>query len=616
MLKKLFLYLILLLGIITNAQAQVFNKKNNFITLNVVPEFNTLSKTNKTLTVITAVSIKPGWHVYWHNPGDTGDPTILTFYDSPYYSITQSTRTAPQKFVFEDIITTYVHRQNLYFKTEFKLNNLSAQAELSLKQILTYTVCKKECLPGKIAIDIKLPITDTPQKNPDFIRYLLEAENTFSTPLNTLSKLENETLELQVADTILKECPKPEFISWHPKKNIISNLPTTEISEQGHVKVSFDKGETPPDAKGVLLCPQTSYDITPAQNDPIPTPKEIPNQPNTLAYYLITAFLAGLILNLMPCVLPILSLKALYLAAHKEKASPLSALIYLLGVLSSFMVLSGLLFYLRQLGQELGWGFQLQSPAFNIFLMLLFFIIFLSLIDKLQIPDIFADKLNKLSHNKSFLTGFFAVIIACPCTGPFMGAALGYAVMQPPLIYFGIFLSLGLGYALPYVLIESFPAFFLKFIPKPGHWMITLKRILSIPIALTCLWLFWITANQLCPKPQTDDILWEEYTPQKVEQSLKANQPVFIDFTAKWCLICLLNDKTTLNSQSFKQLAKEKHLKLYKADWTNHSKEIADALQSYGRNSIPLYIYYKPQSREPIYLPQILTTNILNNVLQ
>ena len=184
-----------------------------------------------------------------------------------------------------------------------------------------------------------------------------------------------------------------------------------------------------------MLCANSSYELKEKQNNPnTPSASE-----NSLLYYLLTAFLAGLILNLMPCVLPVLSLKAIYLAKHKEQTSVMSAAQYLLGVLSSFLVLSGLLFYLRGLGTELGWGFQLQSPAFNIFLMLLFFLIFLNLTDKVALPDSFADKLSKSTKNNSFLIGFFAVIIACPCTGPFMGAALGYALVQPPLIYFGIF---------------------------------------------------------------------------------------------------------------------------------------------------------------------------------
>lgn len=612
MLKKFLFALILCLAWISNAEALNFTKKTDHVSLNLTPEYQTLSPDTKTLTVIAEINIAPNWHIYWDNPGDTGDPTTLIFYDSPYYTKTKATHTAPKKSVFNELITTYIYRQKLYHKITFDLNNLNQESNLSFTAVLTYTVCREECLPETIKINMNLPVKAEIEKNPSYLDKLLKAESTFPLPLETSFKLKNESFLLSISESIIKACKEPEFISIYPKKSILSDLPKTSITKSGKLKVTFDEGETPKDISGVLLCSRHSYYITPKLSANVPP---APVAPKGFFYYILTAFLAGLILNLMPCVLPILSLKALYLTAHKEKASVLSALVYLSGVLASFLVLSGILYGLRGYGTELGWGFQLQSPAFNIFLMLLFFLIFLNLTDKLQIPDKFADKLSKLAGNKSFLTGFFAVIIACPCTGPFMGAALGYAMNEPPLTYFAIFLSLGFGYALPYVLIEAFPAFFLKFIPKPGHWMITLKHILAIPIALTCLWLLWITAHQLRPHPHAKDILWETYNPQKVEQALDNNEAVFIDFTAKWCLVCLLNDKTALATETFENLAKEKHIRLYKADWTNHNKEIADALKSYGRNSIPLYIYYKKGATEPTYLPQILTTDILKETL-
>lgn len=301
------------------------------------------------------------------------------------------------------------------------------------------------------------------------------------------------------------------------KKSALSELPETTVAEHNRLHVKFQKEELPPDFKGVLLCPGHAYYIdtddasaavpqkaAPATDgtvsdmaaaSPSPLPPSIPDDTGNASsghtssgcfsggslYYLITAFIAGLILNLMPCVLPVLSLKALYLVQNRRHASPFSALAYVAGVVSSFMLLAGILFFLRELGSGLGWGFQLQSPVFNAVLLLLFFLIFLNLTDRLPLPDSCADTLSRLAGKQSFLTGFFAVVIACPCTGPFMGAAIGYAVAKPALIYFGIFLALSLGYALPYALIEMFPGFFLKYIPKPGHWMITMKRILALP---------------------------------------------------------------------------------------------------------------------------------------
>ena len=386
---------------------------------------------------------------------------------------------------------------------------------------------------------------------------------------------------------------------------------------------------------GIILCPGHVYYLEPVfsrdtfiQNNSAKNATTAEKNPSavrtarsngtsgSLLYYMLTAFVAGLILNLMPCVLPILSLKALYLVQNNRRSSPLSALSYTAGVICSFWILAGILFALREIGAGAGWGFQLQSPVFNIFLLLLFFLIFLNLTDKLPLPGAFAAKLSRAAGGKSFLTGFFAVVIACPCTGPFMGAALGYALSEPAEIYFGIFLSLGLGYALPYALVEIFPAVLLRHIPKPGHWMITLKRILALPILLTCFWLGWVIFNQLRPQPASSALSWEPYTPAKVDAALAENRPVFVNFTAKWCLVCLLNDKTSLSSAAFYDTVRSQNIRLFKADWTSRSEGIRLALQNYGRNSIPLYVYYPAGQKQPVLLPQILTPEILQKSLR
>lgn len=608
MLKRFFLCFLFIIALVTNAFAVSFSKTEDMVALKVTPEYKILSPDITEITLISTIDIKSGWHLYWDNPGDTGEPTTLTFFESPYYEIVENVHSAPQKSVFDEIITSYIHTKKLYHKTTFKIKNLHNLSELPFSLVLSYTACSESCLPGAIKLDLVLPITKKHEKNPIYLASLLEAENTFPILLNANIGIKDKFLELQIEENILKDCSEPEFVSRHPKKSVLEDLPTTSIADKKHLHVSFNSNVMPPDFKGVLLCPEHAYYLDPLK-------KESPISPTkhsaTLLYYILTAFVAGLILNLMPCVLPVLGLKALYLAENSQKASAISAFMYLTGVVLSFLVLSGILFYLREKGVEMGWGFQLQSPVFNIILFLLFFVIFLNLTDKLALPDKCADYFNKLAGNKSFLTGFFAVIIACPCTGPFMGAALGYAITQPATIYFAIFIALAIGYALPYTLIELFPKFFLRYIPKPGGWMITLKKVLALPIALTCLWLAWVIYNQLKPTTASQDINWEKYSAENVQKAINNNEAVFINFTAKWCLVCLLNDRTTLSSETFKTLAKENNIRLFKADWTNRDEKIRDALKNYGRNSIPLYVYYSDRKQVTAILPQILTTDIV-----
>lgn len=619
MLKKLFIYIFCLFALAPAASAVSFSRRTDLVDLKIIPEYKALSSTTHSMDIIAEINVKNDWHLYWDNPGDTGAPTTLSFYESPHYRLTSSIHTAPYKSVFENIITSYIYPQKLYFKMTFSLNDIAKLERLPFNLTLSYTACKDSCLPEEIKLNYALPIAKNAEKNPTYAAAVFAAKDTFPAKLTATVSFTNTHLDLEFENPILPNCAEPEFVSSYPKKSPLADLPTTTVEEQNRLQVEFNDAELPPDSKGILLCPGFAYYLEPQaiEHNPLTAqntnqPQKTPDQP---LKWLLLAFIAGLILNLMPCVLPILGLKALSLIQHAKQKNIVPAISYLAGVISSFTILAAILFYLRHIGTELGWGFQLQSPAFNIFLLLLFFLIFLNLTDKFPLPAIYSDKLSRLSDGKSFLTGFFAVIVACPCTGPFMGAALGYALSQPPAVYFGIFLSLGLGYALPYTLIEMFPHFFLKWLPKPGHWMLTLKKLLALPILLTCFWLAWVIYNQLSPKESTTTLTWQPYTPAAVNQAVAQKQAVFINFTAKWCLVCLLNDKTTLSSQTFAELVKKYKIRLFKADWTTRSEEIGRALKNYGRNSIPLYIYYRPQTDTPQILPQILTPEIVRQTI-
>ena len=635
MLKKLFFLALMFFLQICNAEALTFSKRAELVNLKITPEYKAVSPETGVMDIIAEADIDRGWHLYWDNPGDTGEPTTLSFYESPYYREISGTHSAPQKSVFEDIITSYVYTEKVYFRTSFKLQNISGLKRLPFNLVFSYTACSGSCQPEDIAVSFALPVAATAEKNPSYPNALIQAEPTFPIRLEATAAPAEQNIEIKLQQQILKDCGEAEFVSRHPKKGPLSPLPKTTVAAHDRLQVSFSGEELPPDMNGIILCPGHVYYLEPVfsrdtfiQNNSAKNATTAEKNPSaarnarsnstsgSLLYYMLTAFIAGLILNLMPCVLPILSLKALYLVQNNRRSSPLSALSYTAGVICSFWILAGILFALREIGAGAGWGFQLQSPVFNIFLLLLFFLIFLNLTDKLPLPGAFADKLSRAAGGKSFLTGFFAVVIACPCTGPFMGAALGYALSEPAEIYFGIFLSLGLGYALPYALVEIFPAVLLRHIPKPGHWMITLKRILALPILLTCFWLGWVIFNQLRPQPASSALSWEPYTPAKVDAALAENRPVFVNFTAKWCLVCLLNDKTSLSSAAFYDTVRSQNIRLFKADWTSRSEDIRLALQNYGRNSIPLYVYYPAGQKQPVLLPQILTPEILQKSLR
>ncbi len=334
---------------------------------------------------------------------------------------------------------------------------------------------------------------------------------------------------------------------------------------------------------------------------------------------LVLAFVGGIVMNAMPCVFPVLTLKLISLTQGTQniKKSRIDALFYALGVVICFLLIALMLWWLRKSGELIGWGFQLQSPWFVGCMAFLFIIIALMLLDciALNIPWLNNLQSAKISTSGSFATGLLAVLIASPCTAPFMAAAVGYALAAPIDEYFQIFFALALGYAMPFVLVGSFPQLLKKVLPKPGRWMLVLKKIFAIPMFLTALWLFWVLYHQMLPSKEAS-VNWQNYNKQKVEVLVEQQKPVFIDFTAKWCLTCMLNKKTTLQTSEFAKLAEELKLNLFVADWTNNEKEVSEALNFYGRNSVPLYVFYDGTNFDYIILPQILSVGIIREEIQ
>ena len=341
-------------------------------------------------------------------------------------------------------------------------------------------------------------------------------------------------------------------------------------------------------------------------------------------FIMIMAFLGGIILNFMPCIFPILTIKAISLAqgTYNRKKAQIEAMLYTIGVVVSFLIIATILVFLRSQGEEIGWGFQLQSPIFVSIMIVVFIVILLMLLDIVNLNNPFANKIGRISFKRkkinAFVTGFFAVIIASPCTAPFMGIAIGYTLTSPIYIYYPVFIALSLGYALPFALIGTFPKLIHKILPRPGRWMDLLKKVFALPILLTIIWLSWVLYNQLhmTNSKNIGEIKWNEYKAEEVQTLVKNGQPVFIDFTAKWCITCLMNKQVALQSNDFAKLIKSKNITLFRADWTNKSEKISHALETYGRNSIPLYVYYDGKSSEYVILPQLLTPKIIQQNLK
>ncbi|BFM05401.1 protein-disulfide reductase DsbD family protein [Halioxenophilus aromaticivorans] len=400
------------------------------------------------------------------------------------------------------------------------------------------------------------------------------------------------------------------------------------------------------------------------------TNTEPPFSLGTWVASLIFAFIGGIILNLMPCVFPVLSIKALSLANshHSQRALSQHGWAYTAGCVATFIAIAAVMLALRAGGAAIGWGFQLQSPVVIAGLLYLFFILGLSLSGVINLGSSFmglgqgATQGHKLHH--SFFTGALASVVASPCTAPMMGAALGFAITQPSAVALTVFAALGLGMATPFLLITLVPSAS-QLLPKPGAWMDTLKQALAFPMYAACVWLLWVLANQTSNnhlamvglglvaiafalwllqhlpsrtlwrrtgqasaalvatvavyiaasyKPATVDPLWESYSPQRLAELRRNEQATLVNLTAAWCITCLANEKVALSTDAVRQAMVEHNIQGLKGDWTNADPQITELLHQYGRSGVPLYLYFPAStSAEAVVLPQLLTPDIVLN---
>jgi thiol:disulfide interchange protein DsbD len=378
---------------------------------------------------------------------------------------------------------------------------------------------------------------------------------------------------------------------------------------------------------------------------------------------LLAAVAGGLILNLMPCVFPVLSLKVLGFANDHQHKQYLHGLSYGAGVVASFVGIALLLISLRSAGQAIGWGFQLQVPWFVAMLAYLFFAMGLSLSGLVEFGGNWMNvgsSLTRISgYHGSFFTGVLATVVASPCTAPFMGSALGFAATQPTSTALLIFAALGLGMAMPVILLSCSPGL-LKRMPKPGPWMEHFKQWLAFPLYATAIWLAWVVGNQIgingmtavisgClllalalwlwngktlsrsiaaiaaaialailsspllePHSENDSKDWIDYQSEELNKRRNQGQAVFLNVTADWCITCLTNEKLVLASHDVQQAMIDNRVSYMKADWTNPSTEITALLEEFGRNGVPLYVYFPPTANsEGIVLPQLLRSDTL-----
>ena len=602
------------------------------------------------------VSMDKGWHTYWRNPGDSGGPIEIDWNLPKGFSVSDIKWPLPEKIEYPPLMT-YGYEDFVIYPMV-----LSIPADYSddyFEMAADILICADVCIPesGKISSNLLDIESDS------LIYEWLESIPSKSLPITT--SLNDNNLEIRF--TFEKEIKEIYFfpdennsIDYSSKQNFYKKDDDYFLS----IKLFNDEFQN---VSGVLDIDGTGYNVS---ND---TFEDFNEEGLSLITALIFALIGGLILNLMPCVFPVISLKVLSfvsMGGSSPRKIRNHALVFTVGVIASFMLIALTIVLLKQAGNFVGWGFQLQSPLIVGLLSLV--MVFISLV--LITDNSFGESLTKLGniggsengYYSSFLTGVLAVVVASPCTAPFMGAALGYALIQPSGETVPIFLSLSLGFSLPYLLLAANPKL-IDFLPKPGDWMVTLKEFFAFPMLATALWLLWVFSlqvNQILViflligwlllalnfwifqkdyktinkviflgisifsmiyfLPETEDIETEQNLIigsatewyEGIEDDLRnKNQPYFINFTAAWCITCQSNEITAFSKDGFKSLLEEKNIEYIKADWTNRNDAITRSLKKYGRSGVPFYVYWEPGFENPKILPAILTDQIIKNNL-
>ena len=703
----------LLLGLLLASPAAFALTGNTVATDNVkarlVSEMSAIAP-GQSFWVALEFDIRDGWHTYWRNPGDSGQATKLTWQLPPGFKAGDIVWTTPHRFEIPPLVNYGYAKHAVHLVNITAPKDLPVGAPVVLSAKASWLVCSDVCIPEDASLQLKLPVNAQAGADPADAALFTAARGELPSAelAATTARIRNGRLVITLGKEWGTTLPQIKSLAFFPYDDggIEYAAPQTLSRGENAVELDMKLGYQPPKGgtvRGVLLATeQTGGDTvtvpmeiaasfsgagagpTNSKGDVQTAAASAPNNTSaSLPALMLFAVLGGLILNLMPCVFPVLSIKAIGLVEQAKKhpaAVRAKGVVFALGVISSMLCLAAVLLALRSGGEQIGWGFQLQSPLFVTFLVYLLLAVGLNLSGVFEVGGGLAGVGDGLtqgdSYRASFFTGVLTTLVATPCTAPYMAFAVGAALTQPTIAALGIFAALGFGLALPYLLL-SFAPWMRRALPKPGAWMDTLKQVFAFPIYASAAWLLWVLAQQTssfglgaalagailiafaawayqkskststggrvtalvtaalavllaCVLPvRFADVAaaspsvsaggahavdqWQPYDAAEVAKLSAAGQPLLVNFTASWCLTCLVNERNAFADSAVQEVFRSKGVTLMKGDWTNRDPAITRALTSFGRAGVPLYVVYnsKPGSSEPVVLPQLLTANVV-----
>jgi thiol:disulfide interchange protein/DsbC/DsbD-like thiol-disulfide interchange protein len=641
---------------------------------------------------------QPHWHTYWKNPGDSGLPTTLAWTLPAGFTAGDIHWPTPQQLPIGPLMN-FGYEGTLLLPVQVSVPAGFSAATLDIRLRADWLVCKEVCIPEGGDFALSLPVQGSTAAHAALFDAARAAQPVAVTGAQASASVEADALVVRVAG--LPADWQGRTLKFFPETaGIINNAAPPQARWSGGewlARIALDpqRSEGPASIPVVLTSAEAAtglsipltvttpwpavsrapaVELPPLGTGTVETPPIEATPPLGLGLALLLALAGGALLNLMPCVFPILSLKVLGFVAHGGERRTLLAggLAYTAGVVLSFVALAGLLLALRAGGEQLGWGFQLQSPGVVAALAALFTLIGLNLAGVFEfgsvLPSSWAAARARHPLVDSLLTGVLAVAVASPCTAPFMGASLGLAMTLPTAQALAVFGALGLGMALPYLAASAWPAL-ARALPRPGVWMAHFKTLMAFPMFATVVWLVWVLGQQVgidgaaallalllalafvawalgsptlgararggfgalallllgaalfwaAPALRQEAVAnvtertadaaarWQPWSAERVAQAQAEGRPVFVDFTAAWCVTCQFNKRTTLADAAVLADFDARRVLMLRADWTRRDAAISAELQRLGRSGVPVYVLYAPGAAGPRVLSEILS---------
>jgi len=686
----------------------------------------------ETFTVGVLMTMEKGWHTYWKNSGEAGLPTEIQWTLPRGFTAGEAAWPVPEKHLEAGDVLTYGYtNETMLLVPVTAPAGLAEGSRATLEAEISWLECEKICVPGSARATLTLPVVLAlpPAANTKlFGRY----RELIPRPAAAVPGLSLETTFASGGRVSLRGrlegAEGRDGWDFYPEALGALEVGRTEVTSNADgamMTIPLSSGQPVAGKqvlRGVVIYPSpdgtrrgadlelvldenflaTVKGAGSTQGPAVSilerefTTVQGPEAGQSLALYLLFALVGGVLLNIMPCVLPVIALKIFGLvkmAGHEPARTRRLGWVFSLGILASFLVLALAVIVLKLAGQQVGWGFQFQEPLFVIIMTAVVFAFGLSLfgVYEIRLPGAAVSQVSALvggqqgkGYAASFSEGVFATVLATPCTAPFLGSALGFAFAQPPGIILLIFACVALGMALPYLLITARPAW-LKFLPKPGEWMVTAKQFMGFLMMATVLWLLYVLGKQLgmeavvwtlafllavgcacwlvgrfvtlsAPRSRViaiwvlaavltvagyvvfidaildvrsviggqraddsgeEEIAWQPFSLARLEEELASGRPVFLDFTAEWCLTCKVNERTVLGDRQVVEKFRGSGIVAIKADWTNRHPDITRLLQKFGRSGVPLYVVFPAGNPgAPDVLPEVITPSMVIEAIE